>query len=116
MMATSTATATSRSERRLKSFSMTDTWDPAQYDKFEREREQPFFDLLALVRRRPSMRVVDLGCGTGKLTRALHEQLTARETVGVDRSDSMLAAAHDGAPSPGLLFQSGTIESFVTQR
>jgi trans-aconitate 2-methyltransferase len=94
---------------------MTDTWDPAQYDKFEREREQPFFDLLALVRRRPSMRVVDLGCGTGKLTRALHEQLAARETVGVDRSDSMLAAAHDGAPLPGLSFQSGTIESFVTQ-
>ena len=27
-----------------------DTWDPTQYDKFQREREQPFFDLLALVR------------------------------------------------------------------
>ena len=27
-----------------------DTWDPRQYDKFQREREQPFYDLLALVR------------------------------------------------------------------
>jgi trans-aconitate 2-methyltransferase len=94
---------------------MTDTWDPAQYDKFEREREQPFFDLLAFVRRGPAMRVVDLGCGTGKLTRTLHEQLAARETVGIDRSSSMLAKAHGGAPVPGLSFEAGTIESFVTR-
>jgi trans-aconitate methyltransferase len=25
---------------------VTDTWNPAQYDKFQREREQPFFDLI----------------------------------------------------------------------
>ena len=27
---------------------VTDTWDPRQYDKCQRERDQPFFDLLAL--------------------------------------------------------------------
>ena len=48
---------------------MIDSWDPRQYDKFQREREQPFYDLLGLVRPAPRMRVVDLGCGTGKLTR-----------------------------------------------
>jgi hypothetical protein len=42
-----------------------DTWNPAQYEKFGREREQPFFDLLALVQPGPDMQVVDLGCGTG---------------------------------------------------
>ena len=94
---------------------MTDTWDPAQYDKFQREREQPFFDLLALVRPAPGMRVVDLGCGTGKLTQVLHEQLAALETVGIDRSASMLAGASDGAAPPGLRFEVGTIESFATQ-
>ena len=90
----------------------TDTWDPRQYDKFQREREQPFFDLLALVRPQQGMRVVDLGCGTGKLTRTLHERLDARHTVGLDRSESMLA---DAPQAPGLRFESGTIESFVTQ-
>ena len=30
-----------------------DRWDPQQYDRFRAERQQPFFDLLALVQRRP---------------------------------------------------------------
>lgn len=94
---------------------MTDTWNPAQYDKFQREREQPFFDLLALVRPTPDMRVVDLGCGTGKLTRTLHEQLDARETRGIDRSESMLAGTRDAVWPPGLRFEVGTIESFAAR-
>jgi trans-aconitate 2-methyltransferase len=92
---------------------LTDTWDPRQYDKFEREREQPFFDLLALVRPKDGMRVVDLGCGTGKLTRTLHTRLSARETLGIDRSDRMLAGTRDGRLPSGLHFDVGTIESFV---
>jgi trans-aconitate 2-methyltransferase len=92
---------------------VTDTWDPNQYDKFQREREQPFFDLLGLVRHRPDMRAIDLGCGTGKLTRTLHEQLAARETVGLDRSEAMLASARGGAQPAGLRFEAGTIESCV---
>jgi trans-aconitate 2-methyltransferase len=90
-----------------------DTWDPRQYDKFQREREQPFYDLLALVRRTPGMRVVDLGCGTGKLTRVLHERLEARETIGVDRSEKMLEATRAGTLPNGLRFDVGTIESFA---
>ena len=92
---------------------MTDTWDPTQYDKFEREREQPFFDLLALVRPTPGMRVVDLGCGTGKLTRTMHERLGARETAGIDRSARMLAGSTEAPLPTGLHFETGTIEDFV---
>ena len=47
---------------------MADPWDPRQYERYRSEREQPFHDLLALVRPRPGMRAVDLGCGTGTLT------------------------------------------------
>ena len=92
-----------------------DTWNPAQYDKFRREREQPFFDLLTLVRPGPAMRVVDLGCGTGKLTRLLHARLQARETVGIDRSARMLEAAGADLPA-GLRFEVGTIEAFEPRR
>jgi len=68
-------------------------WNPAQYDKFKQQRQQPFYDLLALVEPRQGARVIDLGCGTGELTAALHTHLQAGQTVGVDTSADMLANA-----------------------
>jgi len=92
-----------------------DAWDPRQYDKFQREREQPFYDLLDLVQPAPNMRVVDLGCGTGKLTRVAHDGLHARETIGIDRSDSMLKEMRAGTQPEGLRFEVGTIEAFAAR-
>lgn len=94
---------------------MTDTWDPAQYDKFQREREQPFFDLLAMVRPRAGMQVVDLGCGTGALTRLAHEQLHARGTLGIDRSARMLEDARRAELPAGLGFEVGDIRNFSAE-
>jgi trans-aconitate 2-methyltransferase len=84
-------------------------WSPDQYEKFKRERAQPFWDLVALIDPQPRMRIADLGCGTGELTRALHEKLSARETIGIDNSASMLAKAPS---APGLQFRNEAIESF----
>ena len=92
---------------------MIDSWDPRQYHKFQREREQPFYDLLGLVRPAPHMRVVDLGCGTGKLTRVAHQRLQALETTGIDRSAGMLTEIRAGELPAGLRFEIGTIEDFV---
>jgi len=89
-----------------------DTWDPAQYERFHAERTRPFVDLLALVRPRPDMRVVDLGCGTGELTARLHRQLAARETLGIDRSEAMLARA---TPGEGLRFELGDVAAFAAR-
>lgn len=69
---------------------MPDAWNPAQYERFKSERSQPFFDLLALVKPREKMRVIDLGCGTGELTRELHRALKAQSTLGIDNSPAML--------------------------
>ena len=90
---------------------MTDTWNPNQYAQFARERAQPFEDLLALVRPRPKMHVIDLGCGSGELTRRLHEHLRAVRTLGIDSSPNMLdkARAHAGG---GLGFCAGDIARF----
>jgi trans-aconitate 2-methyltransferase len=87
-------------------------WSPEQYGRFRDERAQPFFDLMALVQPRPGMRVVDLGCGTGELTRALHRHLGAREALGIDNSPAMLAktAAYAG---DGLRFAAGDIGAFT---
>jgi trans-aconitate 2-methyltransferase len=87
-------------------------WNPEQYERFRTERTQPFFDLLALVRRRPGMRIVDLGCGTGELTRVLHDDLQARETLGIDNSDAMLAESAAWV-AHGLRFESADIGTFT---
>jgi len=90
-------------------------WDPALYARFREERTQPFRDLLALVRPSPGMRVVDLGCGTGELTEVLHRHLGARETLGIDASEAMLAAATARAGG-GLRFERGDIVRFGAER
>ncbi len=94
---------------------MADAWKPEQYERFQAERAQPFFDLLALVKPSPRMRVVDLGCGTGALTAEMHRRLGARETLGLDSSPAMLAkaAAHGGS---GLSFRYGDIADFSERR
>jgi trans-aconitate 2-methyltransferase len=90
-------------------------WTPEQYERFKDERAQPFWDLVALVEHRPRMRVADLGCGTGELTRKLHEHLAASETIGIDSSETMLLkAGHFGGEM--LRFQHGTVEGFVTDQ
>jgi trans-aconitate 2-methyltransferase len=86
-------------------------WNPEQYEKFRDERSQPFVDLLSLVQPVPGGRVVDLGCGTGELTRALHEYTAAAETVGIDSSETMLAQSAAFA-GEGLRFERGDVETW----
>jgi len=89
---------------------MPDAWNPQQYDRFKKERGQPFLDLLDLIRPVAGGRVVDLGCGTGELTAALHARLAARETLGVDSSEAMLARQPVGIA--GLRFERMDIAEF----
>lgn len=81
-------------------------WDPTQYHKFQSQRSAPFYDLLALVEKRPHLKVADLGCGTGELTRQLADALPDSDVVGLDSSSEMLdkATAYAG---PGLHFEQG---------
>ncbi len=88
-----------------------DGWDPVQYNRFTDQRRQPFYDLLALVDPVPRGRVVDLGCGTGELTALLHQRVRAVETIGLDRSASMLAGS-DRWRGDGVHFVQGDIEAF----
>jgi trans-aconitate 2-methyltransferase len=89
-----------------------DKWDPRQYERFTNERSAPFFDLLALVEPCRGGRVVDLGCGTGELTRALHERTGATATLGIDSSEAMLARSKSHA-GEGLSFELGDVADWV---
>lgn len=87
-------------------------WSPDAYERFRDERSAPFFDLLALVRACPAMRVVDLGCGTGALTRKLHDRLGGASTLGIDSSAEMLARAAEHATA-ALRFERHDIAAFL---
>jgi trans-aconitate 2-methyltransferase len=92
-----------------------DAWNPEQYGRFAAERRLPFLDLLALVHPIPRGRAVDLGCGSGELTRALHERLGAAQTLGIDSSPAMLARAK-ASPTRGITFEQGDIGAFAPDR
>jgi trans-aconitate 2-methyltransferase len=82
------------------------SWNPEQYHKFQSERSAPFDDLLKLVDVLPRLNVVDLGCGTGELTRRLADALPESQVLGLDNSPQMLAKA-DSVKRAGLTFAFG---------
>jgi trans-aconitate 2-methyltransferase len=88
-----------------------DRWDPGRYGTFEAERRQPFDDLVALCSPVPGGSVVDLGCGTGKLTADLHRATGATRTQGIDSSAAMLAEAPEGVE--GLSFALGDLATWA---
>jgi trans-aconitate 2-methyltransferase len=81
-------------------------WNPALYHRFQAERSAPFYDLLALVEVRPELKVVDLGCGTGELTRQLADALPDSKVTGLDSSVQMLEKA-TALEGPNLRFEEG---------
>ena len=76
-------------------------WDPDRYNQFKQERSDPFEDLFALIRVRPGLHVLDLGCGTGRLTRSLAERLPQSDVLGIDSSAEMLARSESLAAREG---------------
>jgi len=83
-------------------------WNPDKYQQFQSERSAPFYDLLELVDVRPGLRVVDLGCGTGQLTRHLADSLPESDVLGLDASPQMLGRTSEYA-RPGLRFEQGDL-------
>jgi len=90
-----------------------DAWNPTQYDRFKTERSQPFWDLSRLVDFTGAGRLLDIGCGTGELTRELHNRERLPYTLGIDSSAKMLASAKS---ENGLEFKNVPAESFVPDK
>lgn len=83
-------------------------WNPDLYHKFQTQRAAPFYNLLALVDVRPHLKVIDLGCGTGELTRQLADKLPHSHVTGLDSSQEMLDAARAASFSTAnLIFTQG---------
>src|SRR5262249_51985335 len=87
-------------------------WNVAAYRQFTSERARPFLDLLARVPDGDVKSVVDLGCGTGELTRLLAERWPEAGALGLDASPEMLAAARPRAIPGRLQFEAGDAGRF----
>ena len=86
------------------SSSSSDFWHPPQYLLFESFRSRPGYDLIRRVSETLDIfqlhptnhikRIVDLGCGTGKLTLELARHFPSAESIqGCDSSNNMLEKA-----------------------
>lgn len=83
------------------------TWDPAHYEQFVGPRLQPGRDLINRIEHSRPGRIVDLGCGTGRLTEELAARWPEAVTTGVDRSPEMLPNS-----SPTVEYRLGDIEAW----
>lgn len=84
-------------------------WNPERYHQFQNERFAPFDDLFGLVEVHLGLRVIDLGCGTGELTRRLADSLPESDVLGIDSSTQMLARARE-QERDNLRFEQRSIE------
>lgn len=80
-------------------------WDPNQYARFSAQRSRPFFDLFAQVEKCTPASVVDLGCGSGQLTRFFARRWPDAQVLGIDASAEMLEMAWGYAIPGRLIFQ-----------
>jgi SAM-dependent methyltransferase len=85
--------------------------DPAAYEHFMGRwsaRLAPLFVRFAGIQ---DGRILDVGCGTGSLSRSLLAAGDATRVVGVDPTGDYVAFARQGVPDPRATFQVSTAES-----
>lgn len=87
-------------------------WNPDIYNQFKNIRFKPFFDLADLIRNKPQMKAIDLGCGTGEQTAILAEKFPEATWVGIDSSAEMLEKSK-GLENDRLHFRQATTEEVL---
>jgi len=94
---------------------MTQTWDPKAYGREGAFVHQLAGGVVEWLAARPGERILDLGCGDGKLTAKL--AATGTLITGVDASPDMVAAARavgvaaDHAPAEHLPYEDGSFDA-----
>ena len=68
-------------------------WNPDHYLRFREQRTRPASDLVARIALDAPARVIDLGCGPGTSTQVLAERWPGAQIIGLDSSETMIAAA-----------------------
>lgn len=80
-------------------------WNPSHYDRAGAFVPKLAADLVDLLAPRPAERVLDLGCGTGDLTRQIAER--GASVLGLDASSEMVSEAERKHAAAGIEFRVG---------
>jgi len=75
----------------LSSLSGEDAWDGKEYVKHSQSQKESALDFLTGKEIKENERILDVGCGDGKVTAILAEKVPLGSVVGVDISPSMIA-------------------------
>jgi ubiquinone/menaquinone biosynthesis C-methylase UbiE len=76
---------------------------PLEAERLElKTRREKILEELRLVPLHPGMEVLDVGCGTGAVTRILAERVSPGRVVGLDLSQERLSAARELAKEQGV--------------
>lgn len=87
-------------------------WDASGYAKISGLQQAMASEVLALLNLKGSERVLDVGCGNGKVTAEIASRLPEGSVLGVDSSADMIASAkHQFGPEvrPNLQFEVGDV-------
>lgn len=87
------------------------TWNATEYAKNSSEQQKWARELIAKLHLHGDERVLDLGCGDGKVTAEIAEQLPRGEIVGVDLSQDMVDFAKRTFDVPNLSFSQADARS-----
>ena len=82
-------------------------WDASDYARLSGLQQAMAEEVLSLLTLRGSERVLDVGCGNGKITAEIADRLPLGAVVGVDSSSEMIAFAvshFDSVPKQNLRF------------
>jgi trans-aconitate 2-methyltransferase len=85
-------------------------WDAADYEKHSSPQQQWARDVIQALRLAGDERILDIGCGDGKVTAELAALVPKGSVLGIDSSESMIGFAHQRfspAHFPNLRFHSG---------
>ena len=85
-------------------------WDPADYEKSSSAQYRWAMDLVSRLHLRGNEKVLDIGCGDGKITAQLASRLPRGEVLGIDLSRDMVDFArykYTTATHSNLAFQWG---------
>lgn len=85
-------------------------WDPKTYEKSSSAQKRWAEELISRISIQGDERVLDIGCGDGKITAQISRLVPRGSVVGLDNSPEMLSFARSQFPAeewPGLEFQHG---------